>query len=98
MCDYKEIIPIVWEEMAEEEDLFSSKPQPFAIRLYTTIDNHQVKVLEGVIISRAKELHCSPATLCAAFITAYQIEDLKELPGDYFDEAIGFLMDFNGIN
>ncbi len=98
MSDYKEIVPLVFEEMAEEEDLFSSGQTPLPAGVYNPICDHQIKSLEGIIIRRAYGLLCSPATLRLAFTTAYQIEDLCELPRDQFDEAVQFLQEFNGIN
>lgn len=92
------IVSLVFEEMAEEENLFSSDRPAIIAGLYPIIDETQVKILEGVILSRAERISCSAILLREAFLSAYQIEDMKELPCRYFDEAMDYLTRFAGAN
>ncbi|MGE0108386.1 MAG: hypothetical protein AB7S81_01290 [Bdellovibrionales bacterium] len=84
--------------MAEEENLFSTNPPLLFVGLYPSIDETQVKILEGTIISRAERIGCSAILFHEAFLNAYQIEELKDLPHRHFDEAIDYLMSFAGAN
>ncbi len=92
------IVSLVFEEMAEEENLFSTEQSLLFTGLYPSINETQVKILEGVILSRAERISCSAILLREAFLSAYQIEDMKELPCRYFDEAMDYLTRFAGAN
>ncbi len=98
MSNSNVIVSLIFEEMAEEENLFSVGRASFFAGLYPTIDETQVKILEGIIFSRADRLHCSPVLLREAFIDAYKIDDLEDLPNNLFEDAIRHLVSFVGAN
>ena len=98
MSNSNVIVSLIFEEMAEEENLFSAGRTSYLAGLYPTIDETQVKILEGIIFSRADRLHCSPMLLREAFIDAFNIDDLNDLPRHLFDDAIRHLAGFVGAN
>lgn len=98
MSNSNVIVSLVFEEMAEEENLFSAERTFFIAGLYPTIDETQVKILEGTIISRAERICCSVLLLREAFLNAYRIEELNDLSRRDFNEAVRFLSKFRGIN
>ena len=92
------IVSLVFEEMAEEENLFSTEQSLLFTGLYPSINETQVKILEGTSLSRAERLNCSHFLLLEAFLSAYQLQDISDLPRRYFDEAIEYLSQFMGVN
>ncbi len=100
MSNSNVIVSLVFEEMAEEENLFSFSTgrTSFMPGLYPTIDETQAMILAGIIFSRAERLHCSPMLLHETFIDAYSIEDLSDLPRNLFADAIRYLVGFVGAN
>jgi hypothetical protein len=98
MSNSNVIVSLIFEEMADEENLFTPGQQGFIAGLYRQIDDDQVKILEGIILSRAERLQCSSLLLRMAFVNFYQIDELKELPRDHFKEAIMYLTHFKGVN
>ena len=98
MSNSNAIVPLVFEEMAEEENLFSTVHTAIFAGLCPVIDETQVKILEGTILSRAERINCSHFLLREAFLSAYQLQDTSDLPRRYFDEAIEYLSQFMGVN
>jgi hypothetical protein len=98
MSNSNVIVSLVFEEMAEEENLFSTQRADCLLGLYPTIDKTQVKILEGIIISRAQRMCCSQLLLREAFLNAYQIEDTSDLLRRRFEEAVEYLAKFMGVN
>ncbi len=92
------IVSLVFEEMAEEENLFSSDRPAIIAGLYPIIDETQVKILEGTIISRAQRVNCSQFLLREAFLCAYRLDEINDLPRRSFEEALNFLSQFSGVN
>ena len=97
MSNSNAIVSLIFEEMAEEENLFSGRAS-FAAGLYPTIDETQVKILEGIIFSRAERVRCSSMLLREAFIDSYRIDDVKDLPHHLFEDAVQHLMQFAGAH
>ena len=98
MGDNNVIVPLVFEEMADEENLFPVlRTTSWFPGVCRPIDDSQRKILDGIILSRAERLHCSPALLRMSFLDAYRIEDLKDLPGHLFNDALRRLVKFRGV-
>lgn len=98
MSNSYSIVSVIFEEMAEEENLFSAGRASFLAGQYSTINETQIKILEGIILSRAERLHCSPLLLREEFIDAYRIDDLSDLPHNRFEDAVLHLARFIGVN
>lgn len=92
------IVSLVFEEMAEEENLFSTKRSTLLAGLYPTIDETQVKILEGIIISHAERICCSRVLLREAFLSTYRLEEFCDLPRRDFEDAVQYLTRFAGVN
>ncbi len=98
MSNSNAIVSLIFEEVAEEEDLFTAREKSLLARLYSTIDETQVKILEGIILSRAERLRCGPILLREMFIDEYKIDGLEELPRHLFEDAVMYLASFAGAN
>ncbi len=98
MSNSNAIVSLIFEEIAEEEDLFSAKGNALLARLYSTIDETQVKILDGIILSRAERLRCGPILLREMFMDEYKIDELQELPRHQFEDAVMYLASFAGAN
>ena len=98
MSKTKAIVYRVFEQVAEEEDLFSVKEKSLLAGVYATVDKTQVKILEGIIYSRAQRLNCGATLLREVFTFEYKIDDLEDLPRQKFDDAVMYLSEFAGLH
>ena len=98
MSNIKAIVRNVFGEVADEQDLFSTEHQAIIYFRSASIDEHEIKILEGMMISRAQKLGCSPFLLSAAMECYFRIDALEDLPSRQFESAMEYLLHFSGVN
>lgn len=98
MSNIKTIVRDIFGEVADEQDLFSTEHQAIIYFRSASIDEHEIKILQGMTISRAQKLGCSPLLLCVALESYFRIDALEDLPSRQFENAMEYLLHFRGVN
>lgn len=98
MSNFKTMIRRYFNEAADEQNLFSADQQALLANLERSISANEVKILEGMVYSRAERLNCRPDHVRMALECMFEIEELGELPSDQFEDAMDYLTHFRGTN
>ncbi len=98
MSNFKKMVHRTFDEVAEEENLYS-EGQSFSIRSWITpIGRVEKESLEAMIFYRAEGTACSEEQVRAAVECHFVLDDISSLPRSQFEAAMDYLMKFSGLN
>lgn len=97
MSTHKNTVRRLFDEIAEEENLFKSDPNFFSPPV-RTISDREIFVLEGLIRYRHDRFGDHSLQVRCALECRFDIEDLDELRSTDFLDAVVYLALFPGIN
>ena len=98
MSDSNKIVPAIFEQVADEQDLYSPRHQAVIANSAQPIDHIQAMVIEGLIYRQAERCGHPADRMRAAFECHFGVMELKKLPRYLFDEALTYLDGFPRLN
>ncbi|MGE0108181.1 MAG: hypothetical protein AB7S81_00215 [Bdellovibrionales bacterium] len=98
MSHFSKLVRRTLDEVLEEQDLCHAEEACLLQEWEQPIGRLEVKILEAMIFHRSTKTDGNTAHVLVALECRFQIEELAELPLKRFEEALRFLIDFNGLN
>ena len=98
MSDFNKIVPDIFEQVADEQDLYSPRHQAVITNSAQPIDNIQTMIIEGLLYRQAVRYGHPADRMRVAFECRFRVMELKKLPRNLFDEALTYLDGLPGMN
>ncbi len=100
MSDSNKIVSVIFEQVADEQDLYSPRHQAVIANGANAqpIDHIQTMIIEGLIYRQAKRYGHPADSMRVAFECRFKVLELKKLPRYLFDEALTYLDGLPGMN
>ncbi len=98
MNNFKKIVRLTFEGVAEEQSLYSSGDLTPLACWASPIGRIESEMLEALVFYRAQKIGCAKIHVHTALECRFQVEELSDIPTFKFEEAMAYLLNFAGAN
>ena len=98
MNNFKKIVRVTFEDVADEQRLYSSGEYASLACWASPIGRIESELLEALVFYRAQKIGCAKIHVYTALECRFQVEELSHIPTFKFEEAMEYLLKFAGAN